>query len=318
MELSKIDGLCRPIWQRQPVQVWSDNLKTICGNFNAIPEPDRSDVNGLVEHRHAGGVDFAHVAYDLARVERNHMDIRRDDSEHLFLVIQLGGSAVIEQKGSAARLDPGDCILVDSTRPVTFLTDGKFSNQFSVHLPRQLMISDSTVRFQTASRLSATDPMATTVRSLIVKILMLEAKGQYKAHMHALLFDTVRYAFEFDEENALLSHLAGNSARFEIIEDLIDRNLVNPALSAAMIADTLGQPLRRIQEDLHETGRTLTSLIREKRLALAAEKLRGVGLGDAKTNIAQIAYACGFNDISYFNRSFRDLYGVTPSDIARN
>ena len=62
MELSKIDGLCRPIWQRQPVQVWSDNLKTICGNFNAIPEPDRSDVNGLVEHRHAGGVDFAHVA----------------------------------------------------------------------------------------------------------------------------------------------------------------------------------------------------------------------------------------------------------------
>jgi AraC-like DNA-binding protein len=31
--------------------------------------------------------------------------------------------------------------------------------------------------------------------------------------------------------------------------------------------------------------------------------------------IIDIALACGFADISYFNRAFRARYGVTPSDV---
>jgi AraC-like DNA-binding protein len=31
--------------------------------------------------------------------------------------------------------------------------------------------------------------------------------------------------------------------------------------------------------------------------------------------ISTIAFECGFGDLSYFNRSFRRMYGATPSDI---
>ena len=31
--------------------------------------------------------------------------------------------------------------------------------------------------------------------------------------------------------------------------------------------------------------------------------------------IASIAFACGFGDLSYFNRTFKRLYGAPPSDI---
>jgi AraC-like DNA-binding protein len=31
--------------------------------------------------------------------------------------------------------------------------------------------------------------------------------------------------------------------------------------------------------------------------------------------ISQIAFACGFGAPSYFNRTFKRLYGATPSDI---
>ena len=33
--------------------------------------------------------------------------------------------------------------------------------------------------------------------------------------------------------------------------------------------------------------------------------------------ISQIAYNVGFNDLSYFNRTFRRRYGVRPTDLRR-
>jgi AraC-like DNA-binding protein len=40
-------------------------------------------------------------------------------------------------------------------------------------------------------------------------------------------------------------------------------------------------------------------------------------LGDPQQqsrNIAEIAYSCGFNDLSYFNRSFRTRFDMTPGE----
>jgi len=49
--------------------------------------------------------------------------------------------------------------------------------------------------------------------------------------------------------------------------------------------------------------------LNELRLRKAAELLaRG---GDRR--ISDIAFDCGFNDLSYFNRSFRRRFGLTPS-----
>ncbi|WP_078036559.1 helix-turn-helix domain-containing protein [Oribacterium sp. C9] len=35
------------------------------------------------------------------------------------------------------------------------------------------------------------------------------------------------------------------------------------------------------------------------------------------TPIADIAYSCGFNDISYFNRCFLKAYGEIPSEYRK-
>lgn len=318
MELRKIEGLYKPEWPRQPLDAWSGALKSVCGNFNPMPARGCSTVQGVVEATQAGGVEFAHVAMDIDCVERTWLDIARDDNEYLFLIVQLTGSAMIEQHGRRTVLQPGDCILIDSARPSTFVLDGLFTNQLSVHLPRQLMVSGSSMKFSVASRLDRADPMATSICSLIAKMLMLKAAGQSKVYLGSLLFDTVRFAFEFDDRADLLPRLAGRHERVEMVEDLIDRELTDPGLTPAGIAASLGQPLRRIQEDFQAAGLTLSSVIREKRLKLAAQKLRGESERGSRINIAQIALTCGFNDISYFNRSFRDYHGLTPSELARS
>lgn len=55
---------------------------------------------------------------------------------------------------------------------------------------------------------------------------------------------------------------------------------------------------------------TPIAFLLEYRLQRAQEEL---GHADGKT-ISEIAYSCGFSDASYFNRCFRKIYGITPTE----
>lgn len=46
------------------------------------------------------------------------------------------------------------------------------------------------------------------------------------------------------------------------------------------------------------------------RLQRAAEELKR----SDSSSIAEVAYACGFSDASYFNRCFRKAYDMTPTE----
>jgi AraC-like DNA-binding protein len=60
---------------------------------------------------------------------------------------------------------------------------------------------------------------------------------------------------------------------------------------------------------LYEAGASFTSRLNELRLHKAAELLAHRG----ERRIIDIAFECGFNDLSYFNRCFRRRFGLTPS-----
>jgi AraC-like DNA-binding protein len=61
------------------------------------------------------------------------------------------------------------------------------------------------------------------------------------------------------------------------------------------------------------TGRTVTAYVVERRIEAAMWKLRGEG--DEK--IISIALGCGFNDLAYFNRTFKRITRLTPSQYRR-
>ena len=58
------------------------------------------------------------------------------------------------------------------------------------------------------------------------------------------------------------------------------------------------------------TGRSFTELLRQCRVDLACDLLRGT-----EQALAQIADICGFCDQSYFTRVFQDVKGVTPKQF---
>jgi signal transduction histidine kinase/ligand-binding sensor domain-containing protein/DNA-binding response OmpR family regulator len=92
-----------------------------------------------------------------------------------------------------------------------------------------------------------------------------------------------------------------------------DKNLSDPEYSMEQFAREVGFSLSQLARKLESiTGLTPSLFLRSRRLLHARLML------DKKAgNIAQIAYQCGFNNLSYFSRSFKIQFGQLPSEYIK-
>lgn len=61
------------------------------------------------------------------------------------------------------------------------------------------------------------------------------------------------------------------------------------------------------------TGQSATEFIRTIKLKKSITLL-----STCQYNISEVAYMVGFNNISYFNRCFKSLYGITPGEFMQS
>ena len=61
-----------------------------------------------------------------------------------------------------------------------------------------------------------------------------------------------------------------------------------------------------------ETGQTLSEFILQERMRLAADLLLNTRL-----QVQKVAQYCGFLDVNYFSRSFRQTTGCSPSEYRK-
>jgi AraC-like DNA-binding protein len=94
-------------------------------------------------------------------------------------------------------------------------------------------------------------------------------------------------------------------------EDIVGR-LGQSSLSVSEIARSQQISERYIRQLFAEDGTTFTDFVRDARLSRAYRILTDRTAMHRPINA--IAYECGFNDLSYFNRVFRRRYDMTPSE----
>ena len=99
------------------------------------------------------------------------------------------------------------------------------------------------------------------------------------------------------------------AVRLKAVLMILERRFAEPDFSAQKLAFEAGLSERYVNELLYDGGASFSVRLNELRLRRAADLLAR----DAERRISDIAFECGFNDLSYFNRCFRRRFGLTPS-----
>ncbi len=111
-------------------------------------------------------------------------------------------------------------------------------------------------------------------------------------------------------------HLDMKNADEILIEKVItfiDNNLADTDMNAEKIANHVGMSRTHFHRRIKEiTGQNARDFVRNCRL-----KHAGQLLAEKHFNVSEVAYALGFSNVSHFATSFKNFYGMTPTDYMR-
>ena len=93
---------------------------------------------------------------------------------------------------------------------------------------------------------------------------------------------------------------------------VVEEHIDSPTLDVNLLSDQAGLSRSQLHRRLTSlTGQPATSFIRMIRMKRAAQLME-----QRAGNISEVMYSVGFDNLSYFSKSFREFHGVSPSEYA--
>jgi AraC-like DNA-binding protein len=293
--------------------VWRED---VCRNFCRIDaEPSAgSQIFCKVEIVQVSSLALATAGGTSGRFLRNR-DLLSDSCDDFILFGATSGGLEVNREGRATQLQQSQMWLTDLTaESAVSFHDG---NQFqTIRIPRRELLS---ICPNAESRLAAPLLASPGIREMISRYFALSAEtagsmdaiGQQLTARH--MIDLVALLLRTGRDDTHLATQRGYSeARLQLIRAHVLDRLDDNSLTIASVARYFGLSSKLVQRLFERAGMTFTEFVLEQRLQLARRLLSGQ---DSRQNkIGAIAYAAGFGDLSYFNRTYRRRFGMTPSE----
>ncbi|TPQ32386.1 AraC family transcriptional regulator [Bradyrhizobium guangdongense] len=216
-------------------------------------------------------------------------------------------------RGREFTMRPGAMVLLKLDEPF-FVADGASHKRFTnVHLPiatLRAMVADVDQLVGRELEPGGALSLAMDYSDLLLRhpTAVDEAGMAIAAH----LLDLAALGLGARSDVVLAAKRGGlRAVRLQAVLAILEQRYHEPDFSAHKLASAAGLSERYVNELLFEAGASFTTRLTELRLRKAADML-----ARADGRISDIAFACGFNDLSYFNRCFRRRFGMTPT-VAR-
>lgn len=249
------------------------------------------------------------------RIIRDHESIA-DGNDDLILALNQTGTVITTARGRAVELQRGDAVLLTGDEVTQFerLHPG---SSISMQIPRTILAPlvsgiDDTVMRRIPRHVDALKLLASYATPLFTEDAFgsPEIRDLVTRHVHdliALALGATRDAAETAQDRGL------RAARLAAAKAYIAAHSDDHALSVQRVAAHLDVTVRYLQRLFERDGSTFSAFLLGHRLAEAHRMLCETQFD--RFPVGSIAYDTGFGDLSYFNRCFRKLYGLTPRDI---
>lgn len=281
-------------------------------------EPVRSGrFNGRIGGRRLQ--DFGMMEVDAAAhtVVRTPELVAAGGAGHYKLNLQLGGHALLLQDGRETVMRPGDLAIYDTQRPYTLTFDEDFRTLVLMFPQHLLGLSPEDVAELTAVRMGKGQRLGDAVVPFVNQIgdmlPTLEGPIGYRLAMNVVDLLSTLLADEIYSRPDQAAD--GNARLLRRIQHHIDANLANPSLSPPAIAAAHYVSTRTLHQLFADNGHTVAGWIRERRL----ERCRRDLLDPLYANVpvSAIGTRWGLADAAHFSRTFRSVYGASPSQYRK-
>jgi len=301
--------------ERDRITLWRDYYCRIVMKLDIEPL-NGSPLEYSLLARNLPGVRVMSLASSPVRIVRTR-ECLADGNEDLVLIINQTGKVSVCARGREIMLRDGDALLLSAGETKTF-DRHTYGGSIGFRIPRAMLSSmvtyiDDTVMRMIPSGTDALKLLAGYASPLFNDIALATPGFRRTAVNH--LHDLVALALGATR-NGLTDARAIPAARLRMAKSYIIENCSRRELSVRAAAAHLGLTPRNLQRLFESEGTTFSEFLLSQRLNRAHRMLTEPRL--AQNPVGSIAYDAGFGDLSYFNRSFKRRYGMTPRDVRDN
>jgi AraC-like DNA-binding protein len=242
-------------------------------------------------------------------------DLLTDGCDDLVLISATRGRVHVTQGNKAIDLTVGQMCLTEMN--VVGAADLTRSGGFTTaRFPRRMLLQVAPSAETQLARPLGHDQALNTMIDRYFRLCNdvagdLDMPGQKAAAYH--LADLVGLLLGTSGEKDLIGHDESSAGRLNFMKADVLRNLDKNNLTIESVARANALSARQAQRLFASSGTTFSEFVLEQRLLLARRLLLHEQSRHRK--VSDIAYTVGFNDLSYFHRSFRRRFGITPADM---
>ena len=293
------------------VAMWRDHCCRVVMKLDIEPIGD-ARLEYSILARDLPGVRVMSTASSPVRIIRTREYLADGNGDLVFIINQTGKTSVTA-RGRDVALREGDALLMSASEVKVF-DRHSYGGALSFRIPRSVLSSmvtyvDDVVMQVVPYNADALKLLAGYAAPLFNDIALATPEFRRTAVNH--LHDLVALAL-----GAARDGVAGRAipaARLRMAKSYIMENSGRRDLSVGAVAAHLGLTPRNLQRLFETEGTTFSEFLLSQRLSRAHRMLTEPRL--AQNPVGAIAYDAGFGDLSYFNRSFKRRFGVTPRDV---
>ena len=296
---------------------WDDLLSARFFDMNVtLPADRRADFEARATLRFNRSTVMMELESTALGFERAEANIERAPSGTFVLYRQITGGIALNPRGATAfSTVPGALMLGSVDHPFQASTLAGQNHNFRIlALPEsrlnQIVGSNRPMTLRPVDTSGGIFALLSTYHDALWREIDYLSEMQESVALDTLaqLIAVARGSMQPADEPA---RDGVREARRQMAREYVEANLHDPSLSPTTTAAGLGISLRQLHLLFETMDKTFTRHVQSRRL----ERARFMLLSQPRRPIIDIAYACGFESVTTFNRSFRAAFDLSPSEL---